>query len=351
MGDAQLGVAGPTRNRPVDVANIGGTVNQISADLFTTCVVTAAGAAGCWGGGADVSGIGASVLQIAAGAAQSCALTTHSRVRCWAGDSMSRQARPRDVPGLSGVALLAEIRNQAPRATAGGSYIGNRHAPIAMSGAAAFDANLADTLTYSWSVDSGACRFSDPTSLRPALTCADPGVFAVTLIVSDGNNPATYSADAAVTIRDAFVTIGANLHAGRTSDPDFAWLSPGLAGSFAPTGPFDGDALDSLTLEVCQLDAARKCIAEPPLATLTGNSGPAVGRIRINRADEAYSVEWFAAAGRVRLDVLYRVTVFRDHEELGAMDLKFVPSRGEWNDLRLRTRSRDQRLYPHRDDC
>jgi uncharacterized delta-60 repeat protein len=82
-----------------------------------------------------------------------------------------------------------------PTADAGGPYYGDEGTPIELVGATTTDPD-GDTLTYSWSINSPDCTFSDPNVLNPTLTCKDNGNYTVTLTVSDGvNDPVSSSAD------------------------------------------------------------------------------------------------------------------------------------------------------------
>ena len=101
--------------------------------------------------------------------------------------------------------VISAVVNQPPSASAGGPYNGNEGSAIAMSSASASDPNPADTLTYTWSVNSALCSFSNGTVLNPNLTCSDNGSFTATLTVSDGVNPAV-SSDAALTVNNVAPT-------------------------------------------------------------------------------------------------------------------------------------------------
>lgn len=73
------------------------------------------------------------------------------------------------------------IENRAPVANAGGPYNGLRTAPIVFNGSASSDID-GDPLTYSWDFGDGGTG----TGASPAYTFLFPGVFTVTLTVSDG---------------------------------------------------------------------------------------------------------------------------------------------------------------------
>ena len=89
-------------NVPVAVSGLGSGVAQIAAGDDTTCAVTDAGAARCWGANGSgqlgdgstvhrttpvgVSGLGADVAQIAAGGPNACAVTTAGAAWCWGSD-------------------------------------------------------------------------------------------------------------------------------------------------------------------------------------------------------------------------------------------------------------------------
>jgi len=74
--------------------------------------------------------------------------------------------------------------NIRPAVDAGGPYSGDEGSVVALSDAAASDPD-GDTLTYSWSVNTGLCTFDDPSLLHPNLTCSDEGEFTAELCVSD----------------------------------------------------------------------------------------------------------------------------------------------------------------------
>ncbi len=230
LGD---GTFNNSRTTPVNVSGLTSGVAQISAGLHYTCAVTTSGGAKCWGYNingqlgdgtvsnratpVDVSGLTSGVAQISANAFHTCALTTSGGAKCWGsnvygqlGDgTFSSRPTPVNVSGLtSGVALLPDVSggvsNQPPTASAGGPYNVTEGSALAMSGASASDPNPADTLTYTWSVNSALCSFSNANALNPNLTCSDNGNFTATLAVSDGTE--TVSSDAAVTVNNVAPT-------------------------------------------------------------------------------------------------------------------------------------------------
>jgi alpha-tubulin suppressor-like RCC1 family protein len=86
-------------NTPVDVVGLGSGVIGISAGLYSSCAVTSAGAAKCWGNNysgqlgtgntanslipADVLGFQSGVTAIATGGAHTCLLSGHGTPYCW----------------------------------------------------------------------------------------------------------------------------------------------------------------------------------------------------------------------------------------------------------------------------
>ncbi len=96
--------------------------------------------------------------------------------------------------------------NQAPTADAGGPYSGTEGSAISLDGSASSDPD-ADSLGYSWSVDSALCAFSDASLVNPSLTCEQDGSFTVTLEVSDGQE--SHSATASVLVNNVAPIVAA----------------------------------------------------------------------------------------------------------------------------------------------
>ena len=66
-----------------------------------------------------------------------------------------------------------------------------------------------------------------------------------------------------------------------TADPDFFWLPPTVTAVPTFTGPFDADALDSLSVEVCELtDGA--CVDGPPIERMTTFTTPTPMRLKLD---------------------------------------------------------------------
>jgi PKD repeat protein len=91
-----------------------------------------------------------------------------------------------------------------------------------------------DPLTYSWSVNSSLCTFSDPTVPAPSLTCDDDGVYEVTVTVSDGE--ATASDTAMVTVSNVAPT---------ASFSDDGPVDEGSPFTLSMTGPSDPSSVDT----------------------------------------------------------------------------------------------------------
>ncbi|MGB8980903.1 MAG: PxKF domain-containing protein [Anaerolineales bacterium] len=126
--------------------------------------------------------------------------------------------------------------NQPPTAGAGGPYLGDEGAAIAMSSAGASDPDVADILTYSWSVDSALCSFDSASTLQPNLTCTDNGSYTATLEVSDGVNPPVTSA-AAVTVDNVAPNVDAPA---ATPEPSTEGQSVTASAAFGDPGSNDG---------------------------------------------------------------------------------------------------------------
>jgi hypothetical protein len=126
--------------------------------------------------------------------------------------------------------------NQPPTAEAGGPYSGNEGGTIALSGASATDGD-GDNLTYTWSVNSASCSFSDPTTLNPDIVCDDNGIFSATLTVNDGvNDPVGDSSN--VTVINVAPTATFNVP---------VEVSEGSDINMSLTGPFDPSSVDTST--------------------------------------------------------------------------------------------------------
>lgn len=114
---AQLGNG--TKNNsttPISPSGMSSGVSKISAYLYTTCAVTTAGAAKCWGYNpsgqvgdgtqierltpVNVHGLTSGVTDISANASHACALTQHGGVKCWGSASAGVMG-----PGISGYQL------------------------------------------------------------------------------------------------------------------------------------------------------------------------------------------------------------------------------------------------------
>lgn len=128
----QLGDGTATqRNAPVNVNGLTSGVDSISVGYETTCAVTTAGGAKCWGANyngqvgdgstfnqalpVSVSGLSSGVAHIAAGQAHSCAVTATGGVKCWGhngygqlgNNSTTNSVTPVNVSGLAtGVANI-----------------------------------------------------------------------------------------------------------------------------------------------------------------------------------------------------------------------------------------------------
>lgn len=84
-----------------------------------------------------------------------------------------------------------------------------------------------------------------------------------------------------------FSVVGIVPAGGATPDPDLFWLPPTVPTAPLPTGPFDATALDTLAVEVCELDAANACVEGPPIARFTRTGTPAPSRITVDAVSES----------------------------------------------------------------
>jgi alpha-tubulin suppressor-like RCC1 family protein len=134
------------RSTPVDVVGLGAGVSGIVAGAFHTCALTAAGGAKCWGGNdagaigdgtttarltpVDVIGLSSGVAAIAAGWNSTCALTTAGGAKCWGANTYGQigdgtttdRGAPADVAGLiTGVAGVTAGDGHACAVTASGA--------------------------------------------------------------------------------------------------------------------------------------------------------------------------------------------------------------------------------------
>jgi hypothetical protein len=127
----------------------------------------------------------------------------------------------------------------------------------------------------------------------------------------------------------AIPEIGDTASFSRSFDPDFFWLPPTVPGGPTFTGPFDATALDSLRVEVCELDSAGACVAAPLIEAFTSTSRPTPSRIRLDVVGESYTLDWLTGPSRVSRDLFYRVSVFHSGRELGNFDVDFVQNTPE----------------------
>ena len=113
----------------------------------------------------------------------------------------------------------------------------------------------------------------------------------------------------------------------RGGNPRFFWLQPTVPNAPATTGVFDATVLDSLTVEVCELNAANACGAVVASMTSTGN--PFSARVRLDAAREYYLVYWNTATGNINPAVFYRARVLLRGVELGFLDVDVVATRAQ----------------------
>jgi len=120
-GDGSSGKLGDGRTVasavPVAVIGLGPGVQQISAGVFHTCAIDAAGAAKCWGSGTEgrlgngstsdsstpvqVSGLTSGVRSIAAGAVHTCAIDADGAAKCWGWGEFGQRGDGKTTPAVS----------------------------------------------------------------------------------------------------------------------------------------------------------------------------------------------------------------------------------------------------------
>ena len=147
-------------------------------------------------------------------------------------------------------------------AVAGGPYQGLEDSPIPLD-----DASASEGVSYSWSVDSSLCEFSDASGLNPTLTCDDNGDYdyVVTLTVDDGvNDPVSDNATVTVDNVAPTATFNAptevnegsdiNLSLSAPSDPSSADTAAGFEYAFDCGGGAGYGGFSSSSSAVCPTD-------------------------------------------------------------------------------------------------
>jgi hypothetical protein len=89
------------------------------------------------------------------------------------------------------------------------------------------------------------------------------------------------------------------------------------------SGTADGSALAELTVEVCLLSPAATC-SGAPLQQFTAVSSVQLGRLAYSAASTAYEVTWLTGPSRVAAGNNYRVSVRRNAQVLGFVDVAMV---------------------------
>ena len=119
---------------PVDVTDLTSNVSQISAGTYHTCVVTASGAAKCWGYGplghgdlsystspVDVTDLTSNVSQISVNAYHTCAVTTSGAAKCWGQNSYGELGRGNKIDSTTPVDVT-DLTSGALQISAGGQH-------------------------------------------------------------------------------------------------------------------------------------------------------------------------------------------------------------------------------------
>ena len=130
-----------------------------------------------------------------------------------------------------GVAITP-LANTTPTSDAAGPYSGDEGSAIPLSGASASDPD-GDPLTFTWTVDSALCSFSDASALNPDVTCGDNGSFIATLTVSDGTE--SLSSNATIVVNNVAPAVGAitapldPVQVGTSINASATFTDPGVA--------------------------------------------------------------------------------------------------------------------------
>ena len=98
-----------------------------------------------------------------------------------------------------------------PFADPGGPYYGVVDRAISLNGANRCYGDGEAGVTFTWSVDSLQCTFSDPAARQPSLTCNDDGEFTIYLkVIEDSDESSTISTKVAVFVSQLFLPIAIN---------------------------------------------------------------------------------------------------------------------------------------------
>jgi len=129
-GQLGNGVAGSSKNTPVNVSGLDSAVAGVSAGGYHTCTLIIGGGVSCWGDNVysqlgdgvvsvpglplDTSGLTSGMAAVVAGGYHSCALTMEGSVKCWGWNSSGQLGDgtfdnkniPVDVNGLTGAVTV-----------------------------------------------------------------------------------------------------------------------------------------------------------------------------------------------------------------------------------------------------
>ena len=193
--------------------------------------------------------------------------------------------------------------NHPPVPFAGGRYSGNEGSVIAMSSATASDPDVADVMSYAWTVNSSLCSFDNPIALTPNLTCTDDGDFTATLTATDGI--AAAQSQATVTVANVAPSVdiagaigideGATygLVLGTVTDPGADTVSgyvvhwgDGTSDSYTTAGAkphayLDGPLTAGVTVDLVDEDGTFLNRANP-LTVTVANVAPVAGLVRVS---------------------------------------------------------------------
>ena len=162
------------------------------------------------------------------------------------------------------VRYFTQNQNQPPVAVASADRTtGPAPLTVQFDGSASWDADPGDTLQFAWDLD-GDGQFDDSTLAQPGYTYPSPGVFTVTLRVTDSNG--------------AFATDSLSITSGNTTGPTVTILAPAASTTFRAgevitfsgkaddpaTGPLPPQALSwQVILHHCAVENPLDCHQHP----------------------------------------------------------------------------------------
>ena len=84
------------------------------------------------------------------------------------------------------IVVTAATVNTAPVADAGSDQSVDTSSLVTLDGSGSSDVDVADTLTYLWTVTSGSATLSSATDENPTFTPSSDGIYTISLVVNDG---------------------------------------------------------------------------------------------------------------------------------------------------------------------